>query len=329
MEAAGTQETEEITEEIETPEVSEETELDTDNADVEAEGVEDEEGEADPKIEAWMSEEAEGEEEAGDSEKPIKYLKAKKKLKGKISDLDTENERLKAKIEELQSAPATQQADPISYGLKRPDELDFERTEDYHKALDNYYINLANADRQKSEQEREYEAKKAERKKGVDDHYSRAEKLIDKSGIAPEKYQEADLKFRESVDKVSKGNGDEIVDILISSLGEGSEKVGYFIGNNEAARAKLQSLFVEDPSGLKAAAYLGAENQRLKEPKKRVSKARSPATKIKGDVNSGSSEKKLKRKYDDAHKKGDYDSAWNFKKAAKKAGINTKDWAKG
>jgi len=120
--------------------------------------------------------------------------------------------------------------------------------------------------------------------------------------------------------------GDIIVDQVISILGEGSEKVLYFLGRNKAALAKFQNLLMTDKSGMKAAVYLGQEKQRLTNPIKQRSSAPAPVTNIKGDEPLSGAAGRFKKKYDAAHKKGDNQAAYNAKKEARAAKIDTSTW---
>jgi hypothetical protein len=162
----------------------------------------------------------------------------------------------------------------------------------------------------------------------VDGHYQRAAKLAEESGITPELYQNADTVVRQTIESVLPKMGDIVTDNMIARLGEGSEKVMYFLGRNKTAQEKLRSSLVTDPTGISAALYLGELKSTVAAPQKRVSRARAPATQIQSDEG-GSAKgeaKKLKDSYRSAHKRGQGQAAYNAKKTAKAAGIDVSDW---
>ena len=280
------------------------------------EGETETEGE-ESELEDWMK----TDEEEND-EKPVKFLKAKKRLKGEIEKKDAEVERLKAEIEALKSKPAKTEQ------LKRPDPLDFDSDAEYEQALDDYQMERFESRQKKQQAEAAQRQQYEDLQKGVDDHYDRAEQLIQKSGIAPEKFQAADAKLRQSVEKIAPGNGNMIIDNFFAKMKIGSEKVGYYLGNNEAARNKFTQLLIDDPSGLEAAIYLGEEKQRLSKPQKRTTKANPPAPDVTGDSKAQvpANEKALKKAYNEAHKKGDGRAAWQAKSKAKSMGVDVSKW---
>lgn len=280
-----------------------------------------------PTAEPWMSTDDPGEQTPGDPSKNVpvsKYVHLKKDLRGKISDRDAEIEKLRSENETLKRGPATPKI------LKRPVATDFRTDEDYEDALDQYYDNRANEtfkrrqmeDTQTSTQRQTLDS----RKEAVDKHYLRADELLEKSGIQPEIYKQADATVREAVEVIMPKLGDTVVDQIIAILGEGSEKVMFFLGRNPAALGKFQSLLTKDKTGMKAAVYLGQEKQRLTNPSKPRSNAPDPAAQINGDANSTVQSSALKKKYETAHKAGKTQLAYNLKQQARKAKVNVTDW---
>jgi hypothetical protein len=110
------------------------------------------------------------------------------------------------------------------------------------------------------------------------------------------------------------------------TLGEGSEKVNYYLGRNKAALAKFQNLLMTDKTGIQAAVFLGQEKQRLTKITKPRSNAPKPATEIRGDEIVTGAAGRYKKKYYAAHKKGDTQSAYNAKKEARAAGVDVSKW---
>ena len=281
-----------------------------------------------PVKEPWMEEEDEGEQDPDDPSKQVpvgKFVSVKRKLKGQISDRDEEIERLKRERDEaLKLKP---KKEPV---LVRPKKDDFDTDEEYDEALDKYNESRTaeTINRARLEDQRKTEQQQAQEKltEAVDGHYLRAATLIEQSGIKPEVYQAADTTVRKAVEAITPNLGDIIVDQVISILGDGSEKVIYFLGRNKAALAKFQSLLATDKSGMKAAVYLGQEKQRLTNPIKPRSNAPNPATEIKGDEPITGAEAKFKKKYDAAHAKGDLQASYNAKKAARAANVDVSEW---
>lgn len=278
--------------------------------------------------ELWMEEEEVGEQDLDDLSKQVpvgKFVSVKKKLKGQISERDEEIERLKKERDEaLKLKPKEKTV------LVKPKKDDFDTDEEFDVALDKYNDDkLEDTYKRNRLKEQQDEANRKAHEnltEAVDGHYERAAELIEKSGIKPKIYQAADATVRKAVESITPNLGDLIVDQVISILGDGSEKVMYFLGRNKAALNKFQSLLSSDPSGMKAAVYLGQEKQRLANPIKPRSNAPDPLTGIKGDTPITGAEARFKKKYDSAHSKNDLQSAYNAKKEARAAGVDVSKW---
>lgn len=280
------------------------------------------------ELEPWMKTGEEEVEQTTDDPSKIvpvsKFVNVKKKLKGKISERDSEIERLRAENEALKKPR------PLAQVLVRPKVGDFSNDDDFNTAMDDYYDQrtvqtVARTQKETSQTQAIVEAKTMV-DTAVESHYERATSLIEKSGIKPELYQGADAKVRMAVESIQPGRGEAIVDQLISILGEGSEKVMYYLGVNETGLNKLTSLLSSDPSGMKATAFLGEQKQKLTNPNKPRSQAPAPASQINGDANGSPQGSALKRKYDAAHKKGDTQAAYNIKKEARANNVDVKKW---
>jgi len=277
---------------------------------------------------AEESEEDDGSKEGEDDKpKPVKSLKAKKALQRKLKESDTEIEKLRRENEELKKGvpAATKTERP-----KRPKEEDFDTDEEYEAAQDKYdddIIEYRLSDRdtkRKASTAQETAAKQIQ--DGVDSHFERAEKLMEASNITAEKYESANLTVRKAIETLAPGKGDYITDYLISQLGEGSEKVFFHLGVNKAALAELTGLLATDPSGVKAAVFLGRKVESLGNPMPRKSKAPAPAPNVSG-VNVSNAAGKMQKEYEAAHKKGDYARAFDIKRDARKTHkIDTAKW---
>jgi len=158
----------------------------------------------------------------------------------------------------------------------------------------------------------------------VDQHYTEAVKLSEEVGISAEAYHAADLNVREMIDSLYPGSGDVITDAFIASLGKGSAKVFYSLGINAERREKFKTLLQDDTSGIAAGMYLGGLKKDLTATK-RKSTAPAPADDIKAEGKIIKPEQAQKN-YDAAHKKGDFNLAYNIKADAKEAGVDTKQW---
>jgi hypothetical protein len=252
---------------------------------------------------------------------------AKNKLKAKLQRKhDEETEKLKARLKELEQGKQPDLQKP-----KREQFLDHDDPDEaFAEAVAEWKWNQKNAESQAEKAAQDAERKRIERmqevSQGVDEHYQRAVTLAEESGISAEMYQSADYRVRQAVDDVFEGAGDTIADALISNLGKGSERVFYNLGVNKTRLSELQSLLRTDPSGIKAAVFLGELKHDLTAPKKRQSNAPRPAPQADGDAAVTQSAKALKSKYDKAHAKGDSQTAFNAKREAKQAGVDTSKW---
>lgn len=254
--------------------------------------------------------------------------KLRRKLKGKVNEQKDEIAKLRQENEELRKGMTSRQQQESMDG--EPDRGDFETESEWLKAVVEHNVRLV-ADKTKTAQnaeeiKRKMEQQEAAINQATDAHYLRASKLSEKSGISAEAYQAADTNVRKAIDSVFPEAGDKITDALIANLGDGSEKVFYHLGVNATKRAELVKLFQEDRTGIKAAVYLGKLNATLSTPAKRESSAPPPPDDIKGDQKGGNAGAKLKKDYDDAHRKGDTQAAYNIKQKAKGAKIDTSKW---
>lgn len=313
----------------ETPAAKEELEADTG-----AETSDGEEGES--KVEPWMQsgeEESDTDGHASDERQftGSDIAAAKRKLRAKLDKrnevLQSEKEALEARVKALESGRA---ATPATGAAEKPQRDSFETDEAFFEALADWKI-ATNSASQHAETEREKQQRKIreyeeQTSEAVDQHYTRAVTLAEKSNITPEMYQAADLRVREMAEEVFPKAGDEIVESLIATLGEGSEKVMYNLGVNTARRNKLRDLLKQDQTGLRAATYLGQLKGELNPPGKKRTQAPAPAADPTGDSKTTESFKALKAKYTAAHNKGDSQAAFNARREAKQAGADVSNW---
>lgn len=284
-------------------------------------------------LEAWqLEDDSTGELKAGSVLPVATHVKMKAKLKGRLAEKDTELENLKAEIEALKAGK--QQLPTMPNEIKpKPKLEDFGFDEERHNAAiekwddERLTAKLAKL-QQVNQQQSHIRNQQTELESSVDKHYLRAAELAEKSGIAPELYSAADRNFRLQIEGVFPGKGDLIADQLIANLGEGSEKLTYFIGRNKAAQSELTSLLNADKSGVKAAIWLGRKLSEIGSPVKKTSQAPEPSPQLKGDVNVADdfSIRKMKEAYAKARKADNAQAAYDTKKKAKAAGVDTSTW---
>lgn len=286
---------------------------------VETEEVEEQEEQTD--VEPWMEVEGDDEQETV----PVGAISnLRKKLKGKIGERDEEIERLRRENEELKKGA------PKLEIPKRPKESDFDTDEEYEKALDSWLEKKETVKFQTLEQRRAQEEQQRRHReslsKSVEDHYRRAEKLVNDNSIAPDVYRQSDIAVKEATERILPNHGEYAFNRLVDVLGDGSEKVIYYLGRNKTALSEYVALLSEDQQGLKAAAYLGKLSNKLSGTQQKRSRAPAPAPNVDGDSATTPKESALKKKYNEAHKKGKAQEAYNVKKEARAAGYDTKKW---
>lgn len=283
-------------------------------------------------VEPWMETEDEqtGEPEKEEAVSLKAFLKNKKKFKEREQALADELEQARRELERVKAKSSDR---PLSISTK-PKSWDFEDDDEYEAALEKWEDERLNAKLETLAQKKaRLEAEEREKQNvstALDGHFERADKLIKESGISPEVYAAADTAFRNSVETIMPGKGSAVVDVLISRIGEGSEKVSYYLGRNETARAKFQALMMEDPTGIKASIFLGEQKARLTGAinKQKTSKAPPPAPDVTNGRVATDSAADLKKRYDAALKKNDAQSILDVRRAARAAGIDVSKWNK-
>jgi hypothetical protein len=266
------------------------------------------------------------------------HVKLKRKLGGLLEEKDTENTELKARVKALESG---QQTHAPTSTLKRPSSIDFDEGEDdpnYIKALEGYEDARYNERETNRQQTRIVQARKETLQASVDEHLDRADVFIAENNIDADRYTAAETKVRNSFEKLAArngvpGKGSELVDMNIESIGKGSEKLIYYLANNEAELDKAILMLDDDKSGRKLSVFLGGLKNKFEnfKSKKQKTNARKPAAQATGgdSIKVDASEKVLRSKYEAFHKKGDDGSAWDVKQAARKAGFDVSKWASG
>lgn len=323
---------ESVTEEVETtlPEMVEEAEEVIDEPEEAAEEDEDsgESQESEP-VEAWMQSEEEGE------TVPVAVLaKTRSKLKGKIGEKDSEIEKLRAEIESLKGGNVQQQSNQSAIP-PRPKREDFDYDDEkYDEAVDEWQMKRFQAQQAQQNQQQQVTAQQQAQldaiKKASDAHYQKADELVNSGLVTAESYLNADNAVRSVFEAQFPGQGDTVTDAIISqlsSVGEGSEKVMYYLGKNPSALNALKSKLATDATGMQAMAYLGSLMSKVTSaPTKKVSQAPKPATRLKGEEATTTAAKPMQKKYAQAHKSGNRQLAFNIKREARQKGIDTSNW---
>jgi len=284
-------------------------------------------GDEKKEVEPWMADDS----DQKLSDVPVAtHIRMKQKLKGRLSDSNEEIELLREENKALKAGITTPVGRPKVLP-KRPKENDYDTIQEYDEAMDEYDEKVHQIRSETSN--KEVQIKNAQMraqenlKKAVDSHYERAAKLIQDNGIDTEVYKKTDFNIREAIETIRPGMGDIITDQIISVMGEGSEKVLYYLGRNKNALNEFKTLLNEDNSGLKISLFLGQHRERLLNTKQKASKAPPPDSDIKGDDTPLSVKDSafLKRRKA-AIKKGNIQLAYNIKKEAKVAGVDVSNW---
>lgn len=279
--------------------------------------------------EDWMKGDDQESQEAGKKFTDGDIGAAKAKLRAKLEKQhQSELDELRAQLEAQRAAAAPQPAGRP----KRDDFYDHDDPDDaYAEALMEWKLSTAVA--QKTAQNQQYEQQRRQleaRQKidtGVEQHYERAAVLAAASGISPDLYQSADRKVREAIQGVFGGeSGEHVTNALIAKLGEGSEKVMYKLGVSPKALAELTAKLRDDPEGLQAAMYLGRLSAEITSPARKTSNTPAPATNVQGDANTKDLSASFLRRYQEAHKRGDTQAAFDIRSEAKGKKINVSSW---
>lgn len=280
-------------------------------------------------LEPWMQTESETSETV-----PVSVLaKTRSKLKAKVSERDDEISKLRQELEQLKNGSAQPQKAVSNELPPRPTREQFDWDDDaYDQAVDEWQLKQFEAIQQSKQQESNVAKQQQEVQdrinQATESHYQRAEKLVESGVISSDAYLKADTAVRKSLDDLYQGQGDQVTDAMImqlNSLGEGSEKVMYYLGQNPSALKTLKEKLQSDPTSMQAMLYLGTLQSKVTSaPTKKTTSAPKPGTQLSGSkstrVNSA------QKKYQAAHKSGNTQLAFNIKREARQAGVDTSNW---
>jgi len=246
----------------------------------------------------------------------------------KLDDKDGQIERLRSEIESIKShksaAPET---------LVKPKREDFYDEDDPDEAYINATLDYRDAIKQSEQSAQsatsEMQARAIENQKAVvkgeEEHYDRAVELVVKSKISAEKYQAADLAFKQAIDDVMPGRGDAIAALMVATLGKGSEKVVFNIGINQGRIAEMQAQLRADPSGLKLMSHLSDRKNKLNAGSGK-SNTPAPAAAINGDVTADAGEKTMMKQFKSAESSGDQQKMMDILSSGRRKGYKTNSW---
>ena len=313
---------------------AEETDVNADESESDADVTEVEEGSTEQSDEEKT--------DADDDDKPewakpegsvpvAKHVEMKHKLRARADAALSEAEKLRLENEQLKSqlsGGAKVEQEPLR--APRLDDEDIGYDEDKYQQRMTEYTEAVierklSGQSQKSAEQQQQSQRLQQIQGEVESHYERAASLVSSGTVTQENYQAADSIVRNSVASATGKDGDFITDFLISNLGEGSEKVMYHLGVNPAALKVLTEKLQSDPTGIRAATYLGEMKAKFNSaPANKLSKAPPPdkALQSKANVTSGS----LKRAYEKAEQSGDVGAMVRAKRQAKAAGQDTSNW---
>lgn len=159
----------------------------------------------------------------------------------------------------------------------------------------------------------------------VDQHYDRAAQLISKNpSLTEEKFKAAETKVTETLNALTGGMGEVVVNNMVARLGPGSEKVIVHLGLNNEALKTLEKKFKEDETGFSAAMYMAELKMKFENsPAAKPKAVTAPDRALSGKSAEQSFEQ---RAYQKAHAQNDGQKALDIKQAAKAKGIDTSSW---
>ena len=323
----------EETEEATAPQAEAEAEeleaVDTESEEAEQVAELDQEGAEETETEAWMQTDEPASEDNGKKFTDHDIAAAKKKYAAKLER--KHNDETQALLDRIAALEGKQNANIAPAPMAKPRREDFYEADDpdeaYTDALLEFKLSKVQTKQAEASAANQFEVRQQkaqqELEESVNSHYQRAATLAQEANISPEVYQSSDKAVRQAIESAIPGQGDLVADQLISRIGEGSEKVMYFLGRNPSAQIKLQNALRDDPSGISAAIYVGSLKSDIAAPKKKTTNAPKPATNINGDATQTASADKMQKQYG---KLKDVQARLDFKRKAKADGVDTSKW---
>lgn len=249
-----------------------------DDAELEGETGEEEEQEgSESEPEAQEPEEyeivLEGDEQASQEQKQKSVtLPAKKLADLRASRRESRDEaaRLKEEVELLRKQVMSGGKPQQPAAMPTLESVDYDEAK-YQQALAAWHQEQTKAQlqtyNQQLAQEQARNAQKQAQEAEIEKHYERA------ASLKVHDYESAERTVRETLDQMSQDVS--VTDLMIAHLGEGSEKVTYFLGRNPDKLSDLVATLQADPSGMRAMVKLGQLQAKLSHQpaKKKISQA--------------------------------------------------------
>jgi len=298
-----------------------EDDLETEEPEAEEQIVEASESEA-KTVEAWEAEEDDpASTDSGKKFSDSDVAAVRRKLKAKLGEKDEELERLKLEVQALKQGTQRPAQDVGKVPTLEAHDYDEGK---YAAAMQAWVRDQVQGATKATESQTRQAQQMQALQSQVDGHYQRAERLVKERTIDPDLYRSADMSFRQAIESALPGKGDVVADELIARLGEGSEKVTFYLGRNATEKEVFKAKLMEDPSGLSASMYLGRLLSKVSMPVQKTTNAPAPAARAEGgESSSGGNAANFKRKYEKAN---DPQARFDIKRAAKKAGLDTSNW---
>lgn len=247
------------------------------------------------------------------------------KQKQKAREYKTELEELKSELKAIREGqPAQTQAkpQPPANEIQLPpfpdlyDEgIDGDRQK-YDQAIKKWWVKSRETEQRNAQADQQQTEYKRQMEDMTHNLAKRLGKFASEHKIKDERVISAAEKATSEIDEATKIDGS--LAYLLDSVGDGGERVAYYIGTNDAAMTKVKGLLQQDKTGMKAIAEMTRMAERLK-PKhsSRTSKAPAPDTPLKGDGSSANA-KSLQGKYDKAT---DPNELMRLRKKARELGV--------
>lgn len=251
-----------------------------------------------------------------------KKRKVKEESESQIQELQDQVRQLTQMLQGGQQQP--QQAAPQTRSAAEPvfpdmydQGIDGDRQK-YDAAVKQYFADMQNYQARHQQAEQAQNQNRERFESMTKELATRAAKFASEHKVSVDRVADALDKATSEVDEATGIDG--ALAYLLDSVGDGSERVAYYIGTNNGAMSQIKGMLKDDPQGFKAIAHMTRLAEKLK-PKhsRKVSKAPEPDQPLRGDGSqSGSVAKKLQAKWDKATKREDLMA---IRREARKAGV--------
>lgn len=233
----------------------------------------------------------------------------KKKVEEERDSLKEELEQIKAMLKGQQPQPTQQRSTQSQPGVNYPQvPLLYEKykgkaletAEEYNAAYQDWMRECREIDQRHAQAEQAQNQNRERFESMTKELASRAAKFASENKVSVDRVADALDKATSEIDEATKIDG--ALAYLLDSVGDGSERVAYYIGTNDGAMSQIKGLLRDDPQGFKAIAHMTrlAEKLRPKHSRK-VSKAPEPDQPLRGDSSKGTaSAKKVQDLWDKA-----------------------------